>query len=48
MEWGRLIDIMSAIVVVAGVSVVATSPYTSSIIAAWWNGFSGGLQAAKK
>lgn len=48
MEWGMLFNVMSAIVVVAGVSVVFMSPYTQGIISAWFDGFSGSLAAAKK
>lgn len=47
MEWGMLFNIMSAIVVVAGVSVVVTSQYTGGIIKAWGDAFSGSLHAAK-
>lgn len=47
-EWGMFFNIMSAIVVVAGVSVVVLSPYTQGIISAWFDGFSGSLSAAKK
>lgn len=48
MEWGRIFDIMTAIVVVGGVSVVVTSPYTGSIIKDWGDAFSESLTAAKK
>lgn len=48
LEWGRLIDIATAIVAVAGVSVVVGSPYTSGIVNAFGNAFSNSLQSAKK
>jgi hypothetical protein len=47
-EWGMFFNVMTAIVVVGGVATVVLSPYTSGIISAWFNGFSGSLTAAKK
>lgn len=47
MDLGMIFNVASAIVVVAGVGVVVTSPYTSGIIAAIGNAFAGSLHAAK-
>lgn len=46
MAFGKVIDIFTSIVAVAGVMVVVTSPFTANIIKAWGDAFSGSLKAA--
>jgi hypothetical protein len=46
MALGRIIDIFAAIVSVALVTVIVTSPNTSAIIDAWGKSFSSSLSAA--
>ncbi len=46
MELGKVFSILSAIVVVAGITVVVSSPNTSADIKAFGGAFSGSLQAA--
>ena len=46
MEVGKIFSILSAIVVVAGITVIVTSPGTSGDITAFGNTFSGSLRAA--
>lgn len=46
MNVGRIIDIFAAIVGVASVTVLVSSPNTASIITAWGNAFSGSLRAS--
>lgn len=46
MALGRIIDLFAAIVAVGMVTVIVTSPNTSSIITAWGQSFSSSLSAA--
>lgn len=46
MQFGRIVDILGAIVAVAGITVVVSSPNTSSDIKAFGGAFSGSLKAA--
>jgi hypothetical protein len=46
MAIGRLFDILAAIVVVAGITVVVSSPNTSQDIKSFGSAFSGSLSAA--
>ena len=46
MSVGRIFDIFAAIVGVAAVTVVVSSPNTAAIITAWGGAFSGSLKAA--
>lgn len=47
MKASSLVDIAAAIVMVALVSVVVTSPNTSQVISAMGNTFAGAIKAAK-
>lgn len=46
MDIAKVIGIFTAIVAVAGVFVVVSSPNTAKIIQAWGSAFSGSLRAA--
>lgn len=46
MQFGRIFDILGAIVAVAGVTVVVTSPQLSGDLAAFGGAFSSSLKAA--
>jgi uncharacterized membrane protein len=46
MQFGRIFDIAAAIVTVALVTVIVSSPNTSSVITAFGNSFSNSLKAA--
>lgn len=46
MQIGRIVDILGAIVAVAGITVVVSSPNTSTDIKAFGGAFSGSLKAA--
>lgn len=46
MSIARVFDIFAALVTVAGVMVVVTSPNTSKIITAWGSAFSESTRAA--
>lgn len=46
MVWGQIVDVLMAIVAVAGTTVVVTSPQLAGIITAFGNAFSGSLRAA--
>lgn len=46
MNFARVIDIFAALVTVAGVMVVVTSPETANIIKAWGSAFSESTRAA--
>lgn len=43
---GRIVDVIAAIVAVAGVTVAVSSPNTAGIIKAFGGAFSGSLSAA--
>lgn len=46
MNWGQLIDVLMAIVSVAGTTVIVTSPQLAGIITAFGTAFSQSLNAA--
>jgi hypothetical protein len=46
MQFGKIFDILAAIVSVAMATVIVTSQYTAGIISAFGATFTGGLQAA--
>lgn len=46
MQIGRIFDIMAAIVSVAAVTVLMTSPNTSNVVKAFGTSFSGSIKAA--
>jgi len=43
---GRIVDIIAAIVAVAGLTVAVSSPNTATLIKSFGSAFSGSLQAA--
>ena len=46
MSFGAIAGIFTALVVLGGVGVALTSPYTSTIVSSTFDGFSGSLRAA--
>lgn len=46
MAWGQIVDVLMAIVSVAGTTVIVTSPQLAGIITAFGNAFSASLKAA--
>lgn len=47
MQWGQFFSILSAIVGVAGTTVIVSSPHTAEIMKAFGDAFSGSLRAAE-